>query len=176
MKLSTILCILPLATAQCLSQRRPASYPNTTGAHDCCCLTYKPSCTMNQERMFHIKLFYNRKQGITPEEFNHYWANGHAELTKPFLLRVGVYHSTPDFRDQGRVEGAPQIVEFDGAAEFWVPTLETFQAMGQDPEYIGKIVPDEAKFIDQSTIRMIIGVDYIGIESQNVVMEHGRSF
>ncbi|KAF4459906.1 hypothetical protein FALBO_13330 [Fusarium albosuccineum] len=172
MKLSTILCIPPLAAAQCLSQRRSASYPNTTGANDCCCLTYKPSCTMNQERMFHIKVFYNRKQGITPEEFNHYWANGHAELTKPFLLRVGVYHSTPDFRDQGRVEGAPQILEFDGAAEFWVPTLETFQAMGQDPEYIGKIVPDEAKFIDQSTIRMIIGVDYIGIESQNAVMEH----
>lgn len=53
-------------------------------------MTYKAACTMNTERMFHIKLFYNRKQGITPEEFNSYWANEHAALTTPFLLHLGV--------------------------------------------------------------------------------------
>ncbi|CRK24010.1 hypothetical protein BN1708_003702, partial [Verticillium longisporum] len=73
-----------------------APYANTTvpampGALDqCCCLTYKAACTMNMERMFHIKLFYNRKQGITPEQFNHYWAYNHAELATPFHLCLGV--------------------------------------------------------------------------------------
>ena len=54
--------------------------------------------------------------------------------------------------------------------------LETFQAMGSDPEYLNAIQPDEANFIDQSSIRMIIGVDYIVLDGQNAVGEHGRTF
>ncbi|KAF3355775.1 hypothetical protein VdG1_06824 [Verticillium dahliae VDG1] len=152
------------------------------GALDqCCYLTYKAACTMNMERMFHVKLFYNRKQGITPEQFNHYWASNHAELATPFHLRLGAvkysqYHSTPEFRDFGRVENAPPILEFDGAAEFWVHNLETFQSMGSDPEYLNKIQLDEANFIDPESIRMVIGVDYIVMENQHTVVEHGRSF
>lgn len=79
-------------------------------------------------------------------------------------------------RDFGRVEGALPILEFDGAAEFWVHNLETFQAMGSDPEYLGTIQPDEANFIDLESMRMVIGVDYIVLESQNAVREHGRTF
>lgn len=45
---------------------------------------------MNMERMFHVKMFYNRKKGITPEEFNSYWANKHAALVTNFHLRIGV--------------------------------------------------------------------------------------
>lgn len=48
--------------------------------------------------------------------------------------------------------------------------------MGSDQEYLNVIVPDEAKFIDQETIRMIIGVDYTVLEHQNVVTDHGRTF
>lgn len=53
-------------------------------------MTYKPTCTMNMERMLHVKIFYNRKEGITPEEFNRYWSNEHAKLATPFHLRIGV--------------------------------------------------------------------------------------
>lgn len=126
-------------------------------------------------------MFYNRKQGITPEEFNSYWANNHSALAVNFHLRIGVikysqYHSTPEIRDLARVEGGLPILEFDGAAEFWVPNLETLQAMGSDPEYLTKIQPDEANFIDMSSFKMIVGVDYIVVENQNAVMEHGRKF
>ncbi|KAH7131244.1 EthD domain-containing protein [Dactylonectria macrodidyma] len=181
MRPSTLLSILPLAAAYNSSSRCSNNQNNATAPEECCCLTYKAACTMNIERMFHIKIFYNRKQGITPEQFNDYWANSHRALATPFHLRLGVvkysqYHSTPDFRDLGRVEGALPILEFDGAAEFWVHNLETFQAMGSDPEYINKIQPDEANFIDLASMRMIIGVDYIVVESQNEVKEHGRSF
>jgi hypothetical protein len=74
------------------------------------------------------------------------------------------------------VDGGLPILEFDGAAEFWVPNLETFQAMGSDPEYVEKIQPDEANFIDLESMRMIVGVDYIVVENQNAVQEHGRKF
>jgi hypothetical protein len=68
------------------------------------------------------------------------------------------------------------ILEYDGAAEFWMPNLETFQAMGSDPEYLEKIQPDEANFIDGESIKMVLGVDYIVVENQNAVEEHGRHF
>lgn len=68
------------------------------------------------------------------------------------------------------------ILEYDGAAEFWMPNLEIFQAMGSDPEYLEKIQPDEANFIDGESIKMILGVDYIVVENQNAVEEHGRQF
>jgi hypothetical protein len=45
---------------------------------------------MNMERMFHIKLFYNRKEGITPEEFNRYWSQNHVATAKDFHQRLGV--------------------------------------------------------------------------------------
>ncbi|KAF5019810.1 hypothetical protein F66182_8179 [Fusarium sp. NRRL 66182] len=182
MKLSRFLAILPLAAAaQNLPQPRAQSYPNTTAPEECCCLTYKNACTMNMERAYHIKLFYNRKKGITPEEFSRYWSTKHVELVRPFHLRFGVikynqYHSTPEFRDLGRVEGAAPILEFDGALEVWVHNLETFQAMGSDPEYLRVVQPDEANFIDLQSFKMIIGVDYTVVEHQNAVMEHGRKF
>lgn len=90
MKFSSLLAFLPMAIAHGFPGRIPDSISNATAAEQCCCLTYKASCTMNQERLFHIKLFYNRKKGITPEEFNDYWANKHSALATNFHLRLGV--------------------------------------------------------------------------------------
>ena len=47
------------------------------------------------EQLFHVKLFYNRKPGISPEEFNRYWAYQHAPLAEPFHLRLGVDPTEP---------------------------------------------------------------------------------
>lgn len=48
--------------------------------------------------------------------------------------------------------------------------------MANDKEYITKIQPDEANFMDLESARMIIGVDYIVVEHQNAVQQHGRMF
>ncbi|KAI9151360.1 hypothetical protein HJFPF1_08562 [Paramyrothecium foliicola] len=192
MKLSNLLSLLPLAAASSITPRCPSKHPAPNVPEECCCLTYKAACTMNMERMLHVKLFYNRKQGISPEEFNRYWANDHAALATPFHLRIGVvkysqvrtmgpvdiwiFPSITEFRDLIRVPGGLPVLEFDGAVEMWVPNIEVLQTMNQDPEYVNKIQPDEANFIDLSSMRMIIGVDYIVVENQNAVMDHGRKF
>ncbi|CAI6329125.1 unnamed protein product [Periconia digitata] len=184
MKFNTLLSFLPIVAASCGAAPPAPQYTNNTDIsvpEQCCCLTYKAACTMNMERMFHVKLFYNRKEGITPEQFNDYWANKHTELVTPFHLRIGVvkysqYHSTPEFRDLARAEGAPPILEFDGAAEFWMHDIQTLAKMQSDPFYIEKIRPDEEQFIDGKSLKLIVGVDYIVVENQNAVMEHGRSF
>ncbi|KAG6995010.1 hypothetical protein FocnCong_v016659 [Fusarium oxysporum f. sp. conglutinans] len=130
MKVSSfLLSLLPLtAAATSIPQPRAVSAPEPATSAECCPFTYKPTCTKNLERVFHIKLFYNRKEGITPEQFNAYWANNHTKTAGDFHLRFGVYkysqyHSTPELRDLLRVPGAAPVLEFDGAAEFWVPTM-----------------------------------------------------
>lgn len=62
-----------------------------------------PVCTSYQEKLYHMKMFYNRKNGTTPEQFNRYWAYEHGKLTHPFHLRIGVikYH-------QVRIRRPPQ--------------------------------------------------------------------
>lgn len=90
MKFTSLLLMVPLVAAHGFLGRWPGNIDNSTVPEECCCLTYKASCTMNTERMFHVKLFYNRKKGTTPEEFNDYWANKHAALAANFHLRLGV--------------------------------------------------------------------------------------
>lgn len=68
------------------------------------------------------------------------------------------------------------VLEYDAAAEFWVPTIETLQAMMSDNEYVTKIAPDERSFIDGDSMKMLIGVDYIVVENGNLVENHGRQF
>ncbi|KAM0186992.1 hypothetical protein ACHAPI_011420 [Fusarium lateritium] len=183
MKVTNLLfSILPFTTAaKSIPQLRSDHTPVPATSAECCPFTYKQTCTKNLEKMYHIKLFYGRKEGVTPEEFNDYWANSHVKTAGDFHLRMGVYkysqyHSTPEYRDLVRAPGAPQILEFDGAAEFWVQNMETFQAMGMDPHYVNVIRPDEANFIDANSMRVIVGVDYIIVENQNAVTEHGRTF
>ncbi|KAF2650059.1 hypothetical protein K491DRAFT_609590 [Lophiostoma macrostomum CBS 122681] len=183
MKLHALLFALPFvaATQYATSSYPTAPYSNATTSEECCCLTYKPACTMNLERMYHVKLFYNRKEGITPEEFNSYWANHHSTLTAGFHIRVGVvrsvqYHSTPEIRDLVRFHGGPPVLEYDAVAELWMYSLETLQALQSDPYYVNTIQPDEQKFIDETSVKIVVGVDYIVVEGQKKVEQHGRVF
>ncbi|RFN52331.1 hypothetical protein FIE12Z_3401 [Fusarium flagelliforme] len=180
MKFTNLLALLPLVSATSIKPRTDYTPVPATSA-ECCPFTYKQTCTKNLERMYHIQLFYNRKKGLSPEDFNAYWANNHTKTAGDFHLRMGVYkysqyHSTPEFRDLVRVPGAAPVLEFDGAAEFWVQNMETFAAMGADSFYRDVIQVDERNFIDLESMRLIVGVDYIVVENQNAVTEHGRSF
>ncbi|KAJ4153551.1 hypothetical protein LMH87_010035 [Akanthomyces muscarius] len=170
-----------LATQSCPSNP-PVTGPNTSApVVPAVCKTVNPVCTSYQEKLYHMKMYYNRKNGTTPEEFNRYWAYEHGKLTQQFHIRIGVikymqYHSTPEFRDQGKVDGAPPILEYDGSSEYWARDTQTFMNMLSDKEYQTKIAPDEANFLDPQSVRLIIGVDYVVVENQNAVTEHGRTF
>lgn len=89
---SLLLSILPLTSAAKSIPHSRADYtPVPATSAECCPFTYKQTCTKNLERMYHIQLFYNRKEGVTPEEFNSYWANNHVKTAGDFHLRMGVY-------------------------------------------------------------------------------------
>lgn len=69
-----------------LFARAVPSWTDTTDCTDC----YRSNCTMSTEKLWHVKLFYNRKEGMTPEEFNRYWAYEHGPRAENFHLRLGV--------------------------------------------------------------------------------------
>ena len=77
--------LLLIAQYSLLGQAIP-SWTDSTDCIEC----YRPNCTMSTEKLWHVKLFYNRKQGITPEEFNRYWAYEHGPRVQDFHLRLGV--------------------------------------------------------------------------------------
>jgi hypothetical protein len=83
MRLSTLL--FPLVAGLSFASLLPKS--KTWTDSDVC---YDAKCIMSTEKLYHVKLFYNRKEGITPEEFNKYWAYEHAEKAKNFHVRIGV--------------------------------------------------------------------------------------
>lgn len=86
------------------------------------------------------------------------------------------YHSIPEpeLRDQGKVDGAPASMEYDGASEHWARDVQTFANMLAGKEYQPKIAPDEANFLDPHSVRMIIGIDYIVVENQNAINQSTR--
>ena len=44
---------------------------------------------MNLERMWHVKLFYNRNPNITEEEFNRHWAYEHPKVVGDLYMKHG---------------------------------------------------------------------------------------
>lgn len=45
------------------------------------------------------------------------------------------YHITPELREQAARLGGT-VLDFDGAAEFWVESLEDWEAIWGDPEFV----------------------------------------
>ena len=84
MRLSPIL--LPFTAAYGVIGRATQDWTDCADLLDC----YNPTCTMSTEKLWHVKLFYNRKAGISAEEFNQYWAYKHGPLAEAFHLRLGV--------------------------------------------------------------------------------------
>lgn len=101
-----------------------------------------------------------------------------------FHVRVGVrryiqYHALPSLREPLLLPNGTSILpllDYDGAAEFWVPSLETFLTMGADPEYVNVIQPDEANFIDLTSLKVVVGADWVVVEGGKKVVEHGREW
>jgi hypothetical protein len=87
------------------------------------------------------------------------------------------FHCTSVYRDiLNSIPSPMPVLDYDACAEIWVRDLETMQQMAADPEYLGKIAADEEEFIDKSTLRILLGVDYVVIEDGKAVEEHQQDF
>ena len=62
-----------------------------------------------------------------------------------------------------------ECLSCDGMAETLVRDLDTYLRMQADPEYLEKIIPDEAAFMDKSKLEFTIGYEYAIIEDGKAV-------
>ena len=81
---------------------------------------------------------------------------------RKFLLKYSQYHIDASLTGGVRAAtGGSPVIEYNGAAEFWVDRLEDFGAIFQDPHYLEVVVPDEQKFIQREAGVILVGEDHV---------------
>jgi uncharacterized protein (TIGR02118 family) len=102
-----------------------------------------------------IKLVYciTRRQGMSLEEFSHYWHDVHGPIGRriPGLRRLVQSHPVPYPDDI-----APQA--FDGMAELWFDDLAALRAAQQSAEWRAS-TEDEANFIDPERTALFVTIE-----------------
>ncbi len=96
-----------------------------------------------------------RREGTTPADFGGHWGSAHASLfrdTPEIRRHIVAYHQNPridpdDDRDR---------TGWDGLAEQWYESLESFRAMTREPRYLATVPADEERFVDRSEIPWIL--------------------
>jgi len=106
--------------------------------------------------MLKLTFCLRRKPGLTLAAFQDYWLNKHGPLVHRLQPALGMVryvqlHRRGDELGSGmaKVRGAPE--PYDGVAELWWESEESFRASGLTPEgrEAGRLLlEDEAKFID----------------------------
>ena len=106
--------------------------------------------------MLKLTFCLRRKPGLTLAAFQDYWLNKHGPLVRRLQPALGmvryvqVHRLDSDLADGMRkMRGAPE--PYDGVAELWWESEESFRASGLTPEgrEAGRLLlEDEAKFID----------------------------
>lgn len=106
--------------------------------------------------MLKLTFCLRRRPGLTLAEFQDYWANKHGPLVRRLQPALGMVRYVQVHRLEGdladgmrRVRGAPE--PYDGVAELWWESEESFRAAGKDPgarEAGRLLLEDEARFID----------------------------
>jgi len=103
-----------------------------------------------------IKLVYyiSRKQGMTDEQFFHYWKNFHGPIGAriPGLRRLVQSHRID-------VPGDAKSADFDGMAELWFDDIEALLTARQSPEWQASS-EDEKNFIDHGKVAYFISEEH----------------
>ena len=100
-----------------------------------------------------VKIIYgfNRKEGLSVEEFQRYWRETHGPIAAriPGVRRYVQCHVLPELYDR------KQPPAYDGAAELWFDDLESMRAAFASAENQAAR-EDEKNFIDHSEAFLII--------------------
>ena len=105
--------------------------------------------------MIKLVCFFRRKPGVSRDEFHRHWLENHGPLIaeNPSLAQHLVRYEQNHRMDADYAREDPG--DFDGATVQWMESMKSFQAFVAEPDYGRLIAPDEARFIDRSSITLI---------------------
>jgi uncharacterized protein (TIGR02118 family) len=105
--------------------------------------------------MVKVVAFFKRRAGMAVEEFQTYWRTRHPEVVTKLsgVRRYAQSHT----RLAGYRDGEPA---YDGIAELWFDDTATLRTLRDTPE-MAAVQADEARFIDRSTMGLIITDDFV---------------
>jgi uncharacterized protein (TIGR02118 family) len=105
--------------------------------------------------MVKVVAFFRRRPGMAVEDFQAYWRTRHPEVvTKLAGVRRYVQSHT---RLAAYAHGEPV---YDGIAELWFDDTAAMHALRDTPE-MAAVQADEARFIDRSTMGLIITEEHV---------------
>jgi hypothetical protein len=100
-----------------------------------------------------------RKAGSTPEHFHAHWKGPHAAIfaeTPEIRRHIVAYHQNHRTRNDYQREGRAAPGGFDGLAEQWYASMDSFDEMAREPRYREQVPDDEEHFIDRAAICFIL--------------------
>ncbi len=105
--------------------------------------------------MVKVITFIKRKPGMPVEEFQGYWRTRHPEVVTrlPGVRRYVQSHTLLSAYQRGNPA-------YDGIAEVWADDTAALRAMTQSPGH-SELQADEARFIDRTSMGVIITEDHV---------------
>ncbi|GAC94386.1 hypothetical protein PHSY_001957 [Pseudozyma hubeiensis SY62] len=131
------------------------------------------------EKLFKVSIYLKKKHDISDEKFSEYYAQSHAALAAPVLLRhkcvsYTQFHCMADKAKQPITamfgpdalspQNPMQVMPYDGCSTFVFAKLEDAQAFFHDPETTTVLGPDAVNFTDPSTLQIAIGQEFVAIK------------
>lgn len=115
--------------------------------------------------------FIARRPGTSPEEFHSYWRDVHAAhiAAQPdwarYLRRYELNHRMGEDHGRDRAPGEMEGLEFDGVAVWWLDSLEDFQTLTSNPEFLAWAEADAPKFRDARYATVITEDESVIVDS-----------
>ncbi|KAL8826267.1 MAG: hypothetical protein Q9191_003906 [Dirinaria sp. TL-2023a] len=106
-----------------------------------------------------LMILFHRKKGMSFQDFDKYWRESHPKVCdslpifKKNILKYEQVHvdkeSAQSWKDAGHA-----VTDYDGIVVLEAASEDKIREVFQDPEYLEKLAPDEAKFSERSTFTM----------------------
>ncbi|SPO46173.1 uncharacterized protein PSANT_03859 [Moesziomyces antarcticus] len=130
-------------------------------------------------RVFKVSIYLKKKDDISDQQFSDYYAQTHAALAGPVLLRhncisyTQFHHMTEKARDSITSIFGPdalspqnpmQPIAYDGCSSFVFASIDDARGFFHDPETAQILGPDSVNFTNTATLQVAIGDEFVAIQ------------
>ncbi|SPO27224.1 uncharacterized protein UTRI_10341 [Ustilago trichophora] len=121
-------------------------------------------------KVFKVSIYLKKKDDVTDEQFSDYYAQKHAALAGPVLLKhncISEKAKDPLVSIFGPDALSPQnpmqIMPYDGCSSFVFANIDDARGFFHDPETAKILGPDAVNFTNPATMQIAFGDEFVAI-------------